>query len=282
MVAVRIDGSDDLDHWSEISDRATLAKLETGGQSLVRDTVELRHGKRKYLRIIFPDAAAVPRVSALRGRLGDTTVPLERTWKDIPGQTSGKGETGFDLGGQMPVDRIQLAISGPNAVLPAEVMSRRKESDPWTPVSRHTFYRIQQRALTVTNPELSVPVSRHRYWKIRFVQGGAIPEPLALRAGWIAERIVFVAQGEAPYRLVYGSARAQESALPIQSMVPGYGTDRAPQITTALLQAQQVLGGPAAQVAPLNYKKAALWGALIIGVALLGWMAWFLTRQMKH
>ena len=40
--------------------------------------------------------------------------------------------------------------------------------------------------------------------------------------------------------------------------------------------------GPVAQAARVNYKTAALWAALVLGVALLGWSAWFLTRQMKR
>jgi Protein of unknown function (DUF3999) len=282
VVAVRIEESEDLDRWHVLDDKATLAKLDTGGHSLLRNTVELRHAKPRYLRVTFPEAPATPRVSAMRGRLGDITVALERSWKEIPGKTNGKAEAEFDLGGQMPVDRLQLSIASANAVLPAEVLSKRKLSDPWMPVARYTFYRIQQRSLTVTNPELSIPVSRHRYWKIRFAQAAAIPEPIALRAGWLAENVVFVAQGEAPFRLAYGSARAQDSALQIQSVVPGFGTDRAPQIVSASLQDQQVLAGPAAQVTPPNYKKVSLWAALAIGAGVLAWMAWSLTRDMKR
>ncbi|MFN0314625.1 MAG: DUF3999 domain-containing protein [Burkholderiales bacterium] len=282
VVAVRIEASEDLGHWSVAAGKATLAKLNTAGHSLLRNTVELRHGKRRYLRITFPDALSTPHVSAIRGRLGDTTVAPERSWKEIPGKSPATAEADFDLGGQMPVDRLQLSIASANAVLPAEVLSKRKQSDPWMPVARYTFYRIQQRAPTVTNPELSIPVSRHRYWKIRLIAPGVIPEPLALRAGWLAEKLVFVAQGEAPFRLVYGSARAQDTSLQIQSLVPGFGTDRAPQIGSASLHGQQVLAGPAAHVAPLDYKKASLWAALVMGAGVLAWMAWSLTRDMKR
>ncbi|MSQ59952.1 MAG: DUF3999 family protein [Betaproteobacteria bacterium] len=152
VVAVRVEGSDDLDHWNVLGDKAALAKLETGGHSLLRNTVSLRATKPKYLRITFPGAELVPRVYTLRGRLGDTTVPLERSWKEIRGVPSGKGEADFDLGGQMPVDRLQISIESANAVLPAEVLSRKKPSDPGTAVARHVFYRIQQGALTVTSP----------------------------------------------------------------------------------------------------------------------------------
>ncbi|MSQ59953.1 MAG: DUF3999 family protein [Betaproteobacteria bacterium] len=127
-----------------------------------------------------------------------------------------------------------------------------------------------------------MPVSRHRYWKIRLNQSSAIPEPLVLRAGWVAETVVFVAQGEAPFRLVYGSATAQDSALQIRSVVPGFGTGSAPRIASALLQGQQAIAGPSAQRAPVNFKKASMWAALIAGAGLLAWMAWSLTKDMKR
>ncbi len=64
-----------------MGDTPTLAELETGGQSLLRDTAEFPSAKPKYLRITFPDAPAIPKVTAIRGRQGDTEVKLERSWK---------------------------------------------------------------------------------------------------------------------------------------------------------------------------------------------------------
>lgn len=92
---------------------------------------------------------------------------------------------------------------------------------------------------------------------------------------------VFVAQGEAPFRLAFGNARAQASALPIVSVVPGYGTDKAPVLSDAELGARQVLAGDSAKAERVAPRTWALWAALGAGVALLAWMALSLIRQLK-
>ena len=45
--------------------------------------------------------------------------------------------------------------------------------------------------------------------------------------------------------------------------------------------AQQALGGAGVLKEKPNYKTFALWGSLIVGVLVLAWMAWRLTREMN-
>ena len=44
---------------------------------------------------------------------------------------------------------------------------------------------------------------------------------------------------------------------------------------------EHLLGGPVTFHRPHNRKVWALWSALLLGVAVLGWMAWRLVQQMQ-
>lgn len=282
VLSVSIERGDDLDHWQSVASNITLAKLRAQEQDLVRDTVDLEDVRARYLRVTFPGMEPVPILEGVQGQLREGAAPLARSWKDVAGRAGGEGEREFDLEGFFPVDRVQLTLNGESAVLPVEIHARRKSADPWQSVTRATFYRLEQDARVVSNAEVAVPLSRERYWKVRVLQAGGEASIKSLRVGWVPGQLVFVAQGEAPYRLAYGRGNAADAALPIATVVPGYGSARASAAVDARPGAQQVLAGPAARERPVDAKRLALWGALAAGVLLLAWMAWSLGRQLKN
>jgi hypothetical protein len=107
--------------------------------------------------------------------------------------------------------------------------------------------------------------------------GSGVPE---LQVGWVAQKLVFAARGGGPFRLVYGSAGVKPAAFAIESLIPGYKTDAEFKVKPAALGEQVTLAGSAQLRAPWDYRKIALWSCLIVGVGLLGWMAFRLSRQM--
>ena len=141
---------------------------------------------------------------------------------------------------------------------------------------------MHQKGQEIANPEIAVSPRMRRYWMFRVdQQGGGIGEgAIQLRAGWIGREIVFAARGSAPFMLAYGNGKAQANALAIKSLVPGWGSESAPQISVATTGSVQTLAGETAARRRIDMKKAGLWAALLAGVAFLGFMAWRLSRQI--
>jgi hypothetical protein len=104
-----------------------------------------------------------------------------------------------------------------------------------------------------------------------------------MRAGWLPQQLVFAARGGSPFVLAYGSSTAMSNALPIRTLVPGYDTPAAPAIGVAKPQSTNVeaLGGAERLTRPIDAKRWLLWSTLVLGVIVLGWMAWRLSRQMS-
>lgn len=281
LLTVTVEQSDDLSQWQVVVEGASLARMQANGRELVRDTVEFTRIRTRYLRLTFGDTPSVPSLTAVQGKLEEGATAAPRQWKDVGGRSHAPGGWEFDLGGGYPVDRLQWVVPGASAILPVSILSRSGDSEPWRPVSRTTFYRIEQGARYVSNPDLRIVSSRHQYWQVLSDRGAASLPAMTLRVGWVPDRLVFVMQGKAPYRLAFGNARAVPSALPIASVVPGFGTALAARIVDGRPGPRETLAGPDALARPVDGKKVSIWAALLAGVGLLGWMAWSLAKQMQ-
>ena len=93
-----------------------------------------------------------------------------------------------------------------------------------------------------------------------------------------------MAKGDAPFTLAFGDAQARSVAIPISSLMPGYERHAERKLAPASVGAVQTL----TDVQPMRSilgdippRKAALWAVLILGVLILGFMAWRLQGQMK-
>jgi hypothetical protein len=281
---VRIEGSDDLAAWTTLADRAALARLTFGGHQVQRNRVDLRFAKFKYLRVSWPKNQAPLESLSAAAEPADHVIDSPRVWQTIAGsEISGKqGEYGYDFSGHFPFDRMRVQLPQVNSLAQVQILARATTSDEWRPVASATAYRLRDRDTEVTSQEIAITSRGERYWLLRADQkGGGVGSGVpAIEIGWVQQKLVFVARGAGPFQLAFGNAGAKPAAYPIESLIPGYKTDAEFKVKPATLGAQMTLSGAARLRAAWDYKKLALWGSLIFGVMLLGWMAWRLSRQI--
>jgi hypothetical protein len=151
-------------------------------------------------------------------------------------------------------------------------------------VTSAVVYRLRHDGQEVTSPEIAVRGGGERYWLLRVDQrGGGVGAGMpVLNIGWVPQKLVFAARGAGPFQLAYGSREAKTASYPIHALIPGYKTDSELKVKAAALGEQVTLAGPARLRAPLDYRKWALWATLILGVSVLGWMAYRLSRQIAE
>jgi hypothetical protein len=281
---VRVEGSDDLRQWSTLAVGAPVVALQLGGERLERKLVELAPTRTKYLRLTWPAGQPALELTAVRARPADVVVEPARARRTVAGtpMADRDGEFVFDLEGQFPVDRLQVELPQDNTVVYAQFLSRRDPQADWRPAASGVVYRLRQDSQAVTSPALAIGVNRDRYWLLRVDQkgGGVGRGVVRITAGWVPHTLVFVARGNGPFQLAYGNARAQPSAYPIESLVPGFRTDAELEADVATAGAQRTVAGTAALRPQHDYRTWSLWAALISGVALLAWMAWRLGKQV--
>jgi hypothetical protein len=283
---VRIDASDDLAAWRTIVAGAPLLALEFGGRRLTLERIEMAPTTAKYLRVGFEAGHPAVELAEIRGEARDRAVEAPRQWRDIVGVAvrDAPGTYEFDLGGTFPVDRVSLVLPEQNTVAPTELFARASPKDEWRALASTVFYRLRQDGGEAVNPALAL-AGDYRYWKARVdpKSGGLGTEPPRLSFGWYPGVVVFAARGNGPFELAYGSARAVASALPIETLVPGY--DRAKRDAASFPPARpgavsSAQSGSALEV-PIDAKRWLLWASLVLAAVVLGWMAFSLSRQMR-
>jgi len=105
-------------------------------------------------------------------------------------------------------------------------------------------------------------------------------KPPRLRLEWMPAEVVFAAQGAGPFMLAYGSGSVQTSGtLPIATLIPGYGTDKAVEPAVATAGTNVQLAGPQALKPATDLRQWGLWGVMGAGALALGLMASRLLRQ---
>lgn len=282
--SVRVEGSDDLQHWTTLVSAAPLVNLEFGGHQLTQKTVELPPAQHKYLRLTWPAGQAPIPLTRLAVRPGDVLREPARQWKEVPVQPGERiGDYRFEPGGQLPVDRLRVTLPEPNTLAPAQVLARNADDQPWQLVAGGVLYRLAHAGHEAVNADLSLARGGFEQWLLRVdARAGGIGSQFPrIEVGWVPRQLVFVARGEGPFALAYGNVRAKPADLAIETLVPGWRSDAQLQAFPAIAGPQQTLAGARALQTVPSYKTWALWASLVVGVLLLAWMAWVLARELK-
>jgi hypothetical protein len=160
------------------------------------------------------------------------------------------------------------------------LLSREHPQDAWHVVRRSGFYRLKSEGEELRNGPVSVATNTNRYWLLRTDprQGGLGATAPRLVVEWVPHEIVFVARGAGPFYLAYGSSVAQLAAVPL-AMLP-----RNVAIAPASLADPESSGGDSLLLPSgghFSWKTPLLWSVLIAGAALLGWMAYRLSKDVS-
>jgi hypothetical protein len=278
---LRIDASDDFAVWRTLAEAAPIANLHADGRQLVNNRVELAASRAKYWRLSWIGKSAPFALTAVVAEPADSRIEAERSTLEVAGSArdGAPGEYQFDVGARLPIERINLRLPELNTVLAVELQSRRQPQDPWHHVTSRQLYRINTADGELRNEPIDIATDSDRYWLARTVDrsGASTANPLRLQVGWTPSDLVFLARGEGPFVVAYGSALAPAAETDLSSM------PTAVTVMRATLGARRELGGPARLARPaaeFPWKRALLWAVLAMGVCLLAWMAYRLSKDM--
>ncbi len=292
-----IETSEDLVAWNMVVPRAPLARLRYGGEIFEQGRVSFAPTSARFWRVSPEPGKALPEITGVRALPLAGSAEVERLRASAPGAPV-PGEPGayqFDLGAQLPVDRLDMDLPDANTAARVEFLARRSEADPWHSVTRAALYRLNSANGEIANgeihsPPLEISTDANRYWRVVVDPGGGGIGQGAptLRVGWLPHLLLFVVRGPAPFELVYGRHGAASAEVSLESLLPaGALVDAGGSLESlprAVAGEPQVVGGadrllPPPPVTP--WRTWLLWFALVGGVLVLGFVAWRLARQMR-
>ena len=276
LLTLQAEQSDDLQHWQPLAAATTLAQLDNGQQQLRQGRLPLQPGAR-YLRLTLQ--GELPAGFRLTQARAEIPQPAPRALVSLPPVAARKATDGgfeFDLGGRYPLQALQFGYSGARLLLPAELLSRPRSDNRW---QSHGMQLLQQQNGAM--PALPV-AGNDRYWRLLPDNRVGTPVPSALRLSgqYRPADIVFVAQGEPPYRLQFGdSFQDRPGALAYTTLVPPNGAPAEPGQAAVNGRLRSEAASWLGRVGHLHWRKLALWAVLLGGVGLMLSMVLRLGKQ---
>ena len=125
--------SDDLVNWRVVVPRAPVARLRHGGALFEQRSVSLPATRARFWRVSAERDGELPQITSADATLVMASVPIERLQLEVGGTAAPQspGQYDFDLGAQLPVDRVALALPDVNTVAQVEYFARRSAAEDW-------------------------------------------------------------------------------------------------------------------------------------------------------
>jgi hypothetical protein len=286
-----VGGSNDLQQWRPLAANAIVMSVRQGGNELARHRIALDGARVKYLRLHRLDAGSAIVELNVRAHLlaRSTLIQPARVWVDaqpLPapaGENPAPGTSSFRyrLPAPLAVAALKLELATDNSLAQVRVSS----GAPRVSRADFTAFRLRQDDTVLVNDEIEIaPTPRTQDWVIESTT--PLDHAPTLRVAFRPDRFVFLAQGNGPYRLVAGSARAHRGDYPVDAALAQlrarFGNDWQPPLAT--LGARATLLGDAAytpvpEPTHRDWKTWLLWSVLVGGAALIGALAMSLLRK---
>lgn len=289
VVPIHLEASDDLVRFRALATRAALARLDQSGHRIENDYVEIPPGRYRYLRVSWPEVKLPVEILGAHVRLAPDNEPPARQDARVAGLRLADESDAFvfDLGGTIPVDRLQIDLPEGNTLVEARLFSAPSDEGPWTSQYSGLLYQLES-ARPLRNPEIRWSVNRHRYVKlVTSSKGGGLGNvaPL-LEASWYPEQLLFLTRGAPPYRLAYGRGGAAGSRFDAAQLLDIADTprDEVPR-ATAVLGEEYAVAPPSVLVPaeePISRRTVALWLVLVLSVIVVLGLSVRLARQMRQ
>jgi Protein of unknown function (DUF3999) len=323
LFAFSMDASDDLRQWREISGHEQLVLLARGGAKIERLSAELGGARARYLRLRWRNPAQAVWLTGVEIDSLASTEPVPRLeWVGpIQAQPCAAEYCDYLLPAKTPAHSLRIALAEPNTLanlrvtglLPAAApvgherhlhrnplyALRKKQQPPdAAPIPPNEFalahtvvYRLAHPNGEALSPD--VALDGGLYTALRLRTPGPVnllgATPPRIEVASTARNLIFLARGNPPFQLSWGTDTKDPVALPLATLLPGYQADKpiaadvaSVSITApALPSAAAPVAKPAPPATPAPTQKAWLWAALGLGVLLLAGMAWSLFNAMQ-
>lgn len=289
VITVAVEASDDLTRWHTVVGAATLADVRYREHRLEQRHIAVPDVRAKYFRLSWPDGVGAARVTRVSAALPPVSAAPSRQWAAMSSVRASAQPLTYEFArvGVRPVDRVTIRLPHPNSVVDAVVKSRADASAPWQVRARGLLYSLDVNGITLVNDPFSLAPTADRYWslEVRSDDNGLGDGTPVLEVGWVPHDLYFLARGEPPYRLAFGSAVVGPPDQSVDALLRAIDDrHQTGLIAEARIGSSIELGGPDRLLPPplpFPWTRWVLWGVLIGSVGLLGWMARRLYREMN-
>ena len=288
IMRLRLEGSQNLNSWHTIVSSATISNMKWNQHTLVQRKIELPARLPKYLRLSWPGDTDLD-LTSVNMHFSDTYHAQTRQWSEFTAERYDPTNATyyFNTNTVIPADRLMLVPKTRNTVLNVQIETASTPKGPWYSRYHGLVYDLQFDDIHLASPAITQTVNSHRFWRVRILGGdGGQKNDLDLRLGWIPEQLLFVATGESPFTLTYGSARVGPVSAPLAMLLSETEIKKQGKLIKPARLGASLDFGNRSKLEPeaprADWKKYILWAVLILGVIVLAIMALRLYKQMDQ
>ena len=192
-------------------------------------------------------------------------------------------------------EQLEIELPENNTVVRVQVLSRINKEQPWRYRGSTLLYRLSVNGTDIEKTKINISANRDTNWLLRFdQQGGGIGSGLPdVKLAWQPQQLVFIARGQAPYRMVWGSAKIKPVVINANQLLPvtnksmsDNNISNSNMLSQAVLLSDTMRSINKKALEPkskeINWRHWILWIVLIASAVMLIWMAVRLMKKMSE
>jgi hypothetical protein len=288
--------SEDFQTWRTIVPDATFVQLRRDGRELNRNYVSLDGARHKYLMLTRLDGANVSSLNISVITPMSPLQPIEHWVTAIsdgvdtapPQKNSNGASFRYHLDAPLSISAANLQLADDNSVAHARLWGHGMPSagGGWgDSLGTIDAFRLHDGDTLLTNDvKRGFASGRSREWSVELDTPTRHAPTLEL--GYVPDRVVFLAQGARPYRLVAGSSTSRHGGAPVEyalsQLRASAGGDWQPPLaalgTRGDFHGESALAPPPSTT-PRSWRTWMLWAVLVLGATIIAGLALSLLRK---
>ncbi|MES9906462.1 MAG: DUF3999 family protein [Sedimenticola sp.] len=281
LLTVQLHASDDLNHWTLLSANISLTHLmkstvQPDGRGIRVDT------SKKYLRLSLNEPPDRFRIRSVVGYY-KSAQPKDIRWiatGALVAEESDPGYFAFSVAPKVRPEGVRFTFSKPNQLVKGALYSlNQKRGERILRQRAVVQHNITGNSDVAANKSITLQGVRDSQWWFKPEQ--AMAESPVVEIAMPQYELLFLAGGEAPYRIVWGNRDAPRPTNKLKAVID---RDRRSTIDLPLvvMRATTPLGGEerVLQSKAESWLKWLLWASLMVVIVVAGRMAYQLYREM--
>jgi hypothetical protein len=290
--SVRITSSDDLAQWQTLMPSAILLKAGDGAQALQRARIPLPEGNYSFLHFERGELGPLPQINSVVVEIPTPSEPVPVNWVESQPQAADSQDKHpsflFSTTRRAPMHTAEIRLPASNMALGVALQSRDDAAQGWQTRWSGEVFALSSDHAQREHTVIRFSTTHDRLWRLQVLRGAETLRDLSpqLLLGYRPAQLRFLAQGEAPYQLAYGSARVELVRPSCDSMLSHMSKEDREIATGQAITIGPPSSGNLNVLKPLPkptpLRQMLLWGVLVAGALLVAAMALSLLRKLRQ
>jgi len=281
-----IETTNDFKNWKSVAKGVNLAQLKTNEAIVKHNLIKLGQFDDKFYRLSIRGERR-PDINSIELTLSQQQDIPYRTSEDVIGihDENNKQISYYSQPAKIIKKKLKVQVSDNNVMADCRVYSRDSGDDNWILRGSGTVYKITNNGEILKNEVIDLRASSDSEWKLEVITRGSGFEQQSpvVNFMWQPHVLTFVARGENPFVLAYGSVAYATQSFSQNTFFNTTSDDEDQLIAqTSVSNKVDVLGGEEVlkeDLIKVTPKNMILWGVLIFGSLLLLFMAFSMLKS---